>query len=75
MDVFLNIKNRSTIWSSNFTPKPLSENYKKKKKMIQSDVCTSMFIVTLVIYNSQIMETTYVPTWVDKEEVGLFIQW
>ena len=56
MKVPQKIKNRTTIQFSNSTSGYLPEE-KKKKTLIQKDICTPMFIAAF-FYNSQAMETT-----------------
>ena len=67
MEVPPKIKNRTTIWSMNFTSGYLSEgneNTKSKRYLFSHLQCSDY-------YNSEDMETTQVATdkWKDKEDV------
>ena len=58
-------KNRIIIWSSNPTPGHISRQNCNSKRYMHPYVHSS------TIYNSQDMETTYMPIdrWMDKEDV------
>ena len=62
-------KNRATISHSSSTPGYISK--KKKAKKINSKRYTQSNIYSIIIYNSQDMETTQtsINRWMDKEDV------
>ena len=64
MELPQNIKNRTTIWSSNSNT---GYSSKEKKPSIQRDICALMFITVL----AKDMEVTYISTdtWMDKKVV------
>ena len=63
----LKIKKRTIIWSTNYNSVHFS---KKKKRLIQKDMCTPMFFASLFTV-IKITEATQVPIdrWMDKENV------
>jgi len=67
MEVPQKVKNRNTLWSSNFTTGYLSKEYKNTnlEEYMHLYVCSS------IICNSQVMEAAQVciNRWMDKEDV------
>ena len=68
MEVPQKIKNKITIWASNYTSGYFSK--KKTKTVIRKDICTPVFIEALFTVAKTGRNLMFTDRWTDKEDVG-----